>query len=80
MENEQAFLADLADVLEVDADEVSRDFELTSENWDSGAVLSAIALIDEHFGVTVPAKELRECASVGALLDQVRDSLAQVAT
>ncbi|TME29407.1 MAG: acyl carrier protein [Chloroflexi bacterium] len=68
----KSFLAKLADVFEVDANTVTPDFPLAAR-WDSVAVLTAIALIDEQFDVTVPPDELTRCASAAdvlALVDQ----------
>ena len=68
----KSFLAKLADVFEVDANTVTPDFPLAAR-WDSVAVLTAIALTDEQFDVTVPPDELTRCASAAdvlALVDQ----------
>lgn len=75
--DEQAFLAKLGDVLQVNGGELNQDFALTADNWDSGAHLAAIALIDEEYGITVPARDLTACKSVGALLELVRQTLQQ---
>ena len=59
-------------MFEVDANTVTPDFPLAAR-WDSVAVLTAIALIDEQFDVTVPPDELTRCASAAdvlALVDQ----------
>ena len=41
----------IADILEVEPDEVQEDMVLEDfETWDSVAVLSVIAMMDEHFG------------------------------
>lgn len=70
MESE-AFLSKLADILEVDQGELNDTFSLERENWDSVAHLGVIAAIDEVYGVTVPTNEMRQCQSVGALLELV---------
>ena len=46
-------------------------FPLEGEHWDSLAVLSTIALIDQELGITVDAGSLESCRSVGELLDVV---------
>ena len=70
--DQQAFFSQLADVLQVNPAEVNEAFRLTPENWDSMAILATIALIDTHFGMTVPTNELTACKSVGAVLELVR--------
>jgi acyl carrier protein len=62
------FRARLAEILQVDPPGLPGDTRLGPENWDSFAVLSTIALIDEEFQRTVPADELGACASVGDVL------------
>ena len=68
LENQAAFLSDLADVLELPASELIPSFELTEEKWDSLAIISSIALIDDHFGITVSGKDLGGVKSIGDLL------------
>ncbi len=59
------FYEGLAEILEIDADEVKPELELTSENWDSLAVVSTIALIDDVYDVMVSPDKLAECKTVG---------------
>ena len=64
-----AFLSELADILEARPVEVDEGFALPVGDWDSMAVLEVIALVDEQFGVAVPSEKLTACATVGELLD-----------
>lgn len=63
--NYDNFNQKLAGILEVDADKIRNDLDLRANNWDSLSVLAVIALIDELYNVTIPAKELTECKMVG---------------
>lgn len=54
----------LAEILEVDAGELEDGFEL-GELWDSLAIVSTLALIDEVHDVAVSAEDLAECKTVG---------------
>lgn len=58
------FRSGLAEILEVDAGELEDGFEL-GELWDSLAVVSTLALIDEVHDVSVSAEDLAECKTVG---------------
>ncbi len=69
--NTEAFVAGLAEILQVPPETVTLDYKLDSGNWDSVAVLATIALIDEQLNITVPAKDLVSCASVKQLLDLI---------
>lgn len=68
------FYEGLADIFEVDASEITPEFVLDSEIWDSLAVVSTIALIDEVFDKTVSGEALSNCKTVGDL-----DRVAQAA-
>jgi acyl carrier protein len=58
------FLEGLAEILEIPAADVTPALDLTTQAWDSLAVVSAIALIDEHYGVTVDGAALAKCGTV----------------
>lgn len=68
-------MEDLADVLEIEQNEINDDFVLGKGNWDSLAVVATISLIDEHFGITIKGDDLRNCPTVGALWQLIQDNL-----
>ncbi len=73
--NDAAFLAELAETLEVPADRLTDDFPLAGGNWDSMALLVVITAIDKHYGVIVDPAPLWKCKTVGALrrvIDETR--------
>jgi len=72
-----AFLVELADILEVDPARVTVDFSFSEIDWDSLAVVSSIALIDEHFDVIVGGQALSDCGGVSDLLALVDDKLGK---
>ena len=55
------FITEFADVFEVDPSAINPEFSLIDNNWDSLAIISTIALLDEHFGVIVDGKKLASC-------------------
>lgn len=59
------FYEGLAEILEVDTDQVTPDLSLEEGSWDSLAVVSTIALIDDVYDVTVHPNALGECKTVG---------------
>lgn len=73
--SEAIFLAKLAQALEVSEEDMSEQFKLDYENWDSLTLVATIAAIDEQFGIAVPTKQLTACASVGDLLELIRGRL-----
>ena len=64
-----SFLRDLAELLNVRPEDFPANPPLDEDNWDSLAVLSAIALIDKHFGVTVSTERLLNCHSAGQVME-----------
>lgn len=62
-----AFYAGLAEIFEIDESEVTADLELATQNWDSLAVVSTIALIDEVYGQLVDGQALAKAATVGEI-------------
>lgn len=59
------FYEGLAEILEVETNEISSDTELEEGAWDSLAVVSTIALIDDVYDITVHPEKLSECKTVG---------------
>lgn len=58
------FYEGLAEILEVEVDEISPELVLEEGNWDSLAVVSTIALIDDVYDVTVHPNGLGDCKTV----------------
>ncbi len=70
-----AFYEGMAEILDIDVSEVTADLALDEDsNWDSLAIVSAIALIDEVFDKTVSGDALVDCKTVGDV-----EKLAQAA-
>jgi acyl carrier protein len=58
------FYDGMAEILDLDASEVSADYVL-GDAWDSLAIVSTIALIDELYDRSVSPDALGECKTVG---------------
>jgi acyl carrier protein len=59
------FFDGLAEIFEIETHEVSESLPLASVAWDSLAIVSTIALIDEQFDVMVDGQALASCETVG---------------
>ena len=71
------FLTALEDMLELDAGSLSPDTALNSlDSWDSLAVISFIALVDEHFDHVVAGEDLAKAKTIGDLLALTGTDLA----
>jgi acyl carrier protein len=58
------FREGLAEILDVEPGEVEPGLELDEAVWDSLAIVSVIALIDEVYNETVSADALSDCQTV----------------
>lgn len=58
------FYEGLGEILEVDTDAVDSDLEL-GDSWDSLAIVSTIALIDDVYDIQVRPEKLADCETVG---------------
>ena len=60
------FYEGIAEILEVEVEEISPDFSLQAEDiaWDSLAVVSTIALVDDCFNVMLDGQALGACITV----------------
>jgi len=61
------FYDGLAEILEVEVAEINPGLELTEGSWDSLAVVSTIALIDDVYDIQVHPNGIAECKTVGDL-------------
>jgi acyl carrier protein len=59
------FYEGLAEILEVEVADVTPELDLEEGGWDSLAVVSTIALIDDVYDITVHPDRLSECKTVG---------------
>jgi len=71
-----AFYEGLADILEVDIGQISPELALDDGNWDSLAIVSTIALIDEVYDETVSADALGECKTVADVEKLIKSKMA----
>ena len=70
---EQEKLETLADILEMDEEEINRDVVLADcDTWVSVAVLSVISVINEQFDRFPTAAEIRQYKTIGDLMDAMK--------
>ncbi|MBO1327383.1 acyl carrier protein [Acetobacter suratthaniensis] len=70
----QEFYSGLAEILEVEPETITPDFKLDEEQWDSMAIISCVALIDEVYGQLVSGSALVECKIVADIQNLVSKS------
>ncbi|MBQ8147381.1 MAG: acyl carrier protein [Lachnospiraceae bacterium] len=68
----QEKLEHIAEILDLEVEEINEDTVLSEyEEWDSVAILSFIALMDEEFGKAVKGAEIRALETVKDLMDMM---------
>lgn len=67
------FYAGLAEILEADVEKITPELDLAQYAWDSLAVVSTIALIDERFDMIVDGQALGKCQTVGDILKLIEN-------
>ena len=68
-DNLKPFLEELAEALDIEDQELEVTTKLEDLDWDSLAVISSIALIDEYFNRKISANEISQCSTIGDLLN-----------
>jgi acyl carrier protein len=64
------FLRQLDELLDLEPGTLKGDETLESlENWNSLAVIGFMAMIDEHYGIVVPPKQISACTTVENLIE-----------
>lgn len=75
-ESLSTFLSVLADALEIEESSLTPNTHFDEIDWDSLAVISAIALIDEQFGVMIPGQDISECKGMPDLLSLIESRIS----
>lgn len=65
------FFEGLSEIFEIDLDKVQPELSLDEVDWDSVAIISTIALVDEVYGVFLDGDILSNCNSVRDIMDLI---------
>lgn len=64
----------LAETMDVDAADLAENKSLSDiEEWDSVSAISFIAMLDDEFGKTISAGDLKRCKTVADLMEQMEE-------
>ena len=78
MENNE-FLLLLDELLELEPGTVKGSETLDSfDGWNSLAVISLMALVDEHFGISLQPRQIAACSTIADLVGLLGDRIRQV--
>lgn len=65
------FFNGLADILEIDAADVTPELKLGDYAWDSLAIISVIALVDELYDQMLNGQTLSQCVTVADIVAMI---------
>ena len=62
------FYKGMSEIFEVELEAISKEYLLNEGNWDSLAIISTIALVDNCFGLILSGNDLYNCKSIGDII------------
>ena len=65
----EEFLSQLSEEFEMGQDKISLDSKLSELDWDSLAIISAIAVADKCFDVVISIEKLSECKTINDIVE-----------
>ena len=68
-EKKKEFLIKMSEALELEEGILSFDTDFSELNWDSLAVITAIAIVDECFGVVISAEKIFYCQNLNDIIE-----------
>ena len=66
-----SFLSALAESIELPENSLKEDTELQDIQWDSLAIISCIAVADEHFNIMLSGDELANVSNIKDIIDLI---------
>ncbi|AXL52287.1 acyl carrier protein [Paraburkholderia caffeinilytica] len=60
----EQFYEGMAEIFEIDVSQITPELDLQEHNWDSLAVVSTIALVDDCFNVMLSGQALNNCNTI----------------
>ncbi|KJG09218.1 acyl carrier protein [Photobacterium kishitanii] len=74
MSTESKLLEIIAEIIEVEIEDISLDTELNEENWDSLAVITFISEVDSEFDMVVSPSKVSEVSKISDLLELIENN------
>jgi len=75
---EDRFIKGMAEILEVESLTKESRFDEIGADWDSLAIVSTIALLDECFEIMIPGAKLAEVSSIDEILSIVNQNIETI--
>lgn len=74
MSIENKLLEIVAEIVEVEIEDLSLDTELNEDNWDSLAVITFISEVDSEFDIVVSPSKVAEVTKISNLLELINNN------
>ena len=74
MSIENKLLEIVAEIVEVEIEDLSLDTELNEDNWDSLAVITFISEVDSEFDIVVSPSKVAEVTKISDLLELINNN------
>jgi acyl carrier protein len=71
------FYEGMAEILELEVEEITPELRLKDASWDSLAVVSTIALVDDVYNVALDATKLGTCETISNIEAMVAEEQAR---
>jgi len=66
------FVSQFKEVLDIESQEIGLDLEFRNmEEWDSLALLSVIAMIDDEYDIIIKGNSFKELKTIGDIIDYI---------
>ena len=72
------FFEGLSEIFEIDVDKVGPGLSFDEVDWDSVAIISTIALVDEVFGIFLDGDVLSNCNNIKDIMDLIEKRLEKM--
>ena len=69
--SELGFIESVETALELDKGSLQAETKLSTDFWDSLAIITVIAIVDEEFGLILEGDEVMKCESISDILELV---------
>lgn len=74
---DKRFIAEMAEILELDERDIQPGLELNADHWNSLAIVSTIALSDELYGVLLNGQALGRCKVLADVISLIEKGKAK---
>ena len=76
-ETKRKVIGCLAELFEMQEEELKDNFELTENIWDSLAIVTTISLVHKYYKIVLDGDKVEKCSKLSDLFDLIKDELTK---